>query len=119
MKRMKKRQPNRSGFTLIEMLVVLAIIVLLAAMVGPRILGQRDKADIQSTVGQIEMFRAALMQYNLDTRTYPSTEEGLVALVEEPADEEDGNSKWSGPYIEKSEIPNAPWGNDYQYQFTP
>lgn len=119
MKRMKKRQPNRSGFTLIEMLVVLAIIVLLAAMVGPRILGQRDKADIQTTVGQIEMFRASLMQYNLDTRSYPSTEEGLVALVEEPAEDEDGNSKWSGPYIEKSEIPKDPWGNDYQYQFPP
>jgi general secretion pathway protein G len=114
------RNPQqRGGFTLIEMLVVLAILVLLMSMVGPRILGSREKADISSTKTQIGMFRGSLEQYNLDTRSYPSTEEGLVALVEAPADEEEGTSNWDGPYISKSEIPKDPWGNDYQYEFPP
>ena len=118
MQRTRKSRQQRGGFTLIEMLVVLAILVLLMSMVGPRILGSREKADISSTKTQIGMFRGSLEQFNLDTRTYPTTEEGLAALVEAPSDEE-SESNWDGPYISKSEIPKDPWGSDYQYQYTP
>ncbi len=113
------RRETREGFTLIEMLVVLAIIVLLAAMVGPRILGQREKADIQSTKGQIEMFRGPLESFHLQMRRFPTTDEGLAALVEAPAEEDEDESNWDGPYLNKSEVPKDPWGNDYQYQYPP
>lgn len=120
MKRIQKRQIKRGGFTLIEMLVVLAIIVLLAAMVGPRILGQRKKADIQSTVGQIGLLESALQQYSLDMRTFPNTEEGLIALVKAPSEEEDTeDSNWAGPYMSKTELPKDPWSNEYQYAYPP
>jgi len=112
------RRSERSGFTLIEMLVVLAILVLLMSMVGPRILGSRKKADISTAKTQIGMLEASLERYVLDTRTYPSTEDGLVALIEEPSDEDNGKN-WDGPYITKSKIPKDPWGGDYQYEFPP
>lgn len=114
------RQVNRRGFTLIEMLVVLAILVLLMSMVGPRILGSRKKADINTTKAQIGSFQASLDSYNLDMRNYPETESGLEALLESPDTEEDeGSAKWGGPYINKSKIPKDPWGHDYQYEFPP
>jgi len=119
MKQVRVNSKKRRGFTLIEMLVVLAILVLLMSMVGPRILGSREKADISSTKTQIGMFRGSLEQYNLDTRSYPTTEQGLAALVEAPSDEEEGESNWDGPYISKSEIPKDPWGNDFQYEYPP
>lgn len=120
MQRVRKQTKQRGGFTLIEMLVVLAILVLLMSMVGPRILGSRDKADIQSTTAQIGSFRGALEQYALDMRTYPTTEQGLIALLEAPADEEEGaSSNWDGPYITSSSLPQDPWGGDYQYAYPP
>ena len=114
MKARKTLQSNRAGFTLIEMLVVLAILVLLMSMVGPRILGSRKKADINTAKSQLGMFQASLETYNLDMKTYPETEQGLTALVETPA-KDDTATKWDGPYITKSNIPKDPWGNDYQY----
>ncbi len=109
---------HRSGFTLIEMLVVLAILVLIMSMVGPRILGSRKKADINAAKSQIGMLRASLETYSIDLKDFPSTEQGLTALVEAPA-EEDKSSKWEGPYISKSTIPKDPWGRDYQYEYPP
>lgn len=127
-KRMINRK--RNGFTLIEMLVVLAILVLLMSMVGPKILGSRQKADINSAKTQIGMLQDSLQTYNIDMRTYPATEQGLVALVESPSESNDtkgakggassnAGSKWDGPYVAKSSIPKDPWGNDYQYEFPP
>lgn len=110
---------HRGGFTLIEVLVVLGILVLLATMVGPRILGSRDKADINATKTQISNFKGALKLYRLDMRTYPSTEEGLAAIIEEPASEDEGDSKWGGPYLEAEDMPADPWGNDFQYAYPP
>ena len=108
----------RRGFTLIEMLVVLAILVLIMSMVGPRILGSRDKANVSAAKGQIEMLQASLEHYTLDMNDFPSTEQGLAALVEAPADEE-AKTKWEGPYINKSTIPKDPWGRDYHYEYPP
>jgi general secretion pathway protein G len=81
------RRTRQRGFTLMELLVVLAILGLLIAMVAPRILGTQKKADISGTKNQIGMLKAALERYALDLKDFPGTEEGLQALVEMPGDE--------------------------------
>jgi general secretion pathway protein G len=111
---------SRAGFTLIEMLVVLAILVLLMSMVGPRILGSRKKADISAAKTQIGMLTSSLESYAVDMKEFPSTEQGLKALVDQPTDKgKDKETKWDGPYISKAPIPKDPWGHEYQYQFPP
>ncbi len=120
MKRNSKTTQARGGFTLIEVLVVLGIIVLLAAMIGPNVFRAADSADIQSTKAQIKSISNALDQYRLDTRTYPNTEEGLNALFDEPSEDEEGaSSKWNGPYLDSEDLPTDAWGNDFQYEFPP
>jgi general secretion pathway protein G len=117
---MKKMQPmnlQRPGFTLVELLVVLAILVLLISMVGPRILGSKQKADISAAKTQIGMLESALEAYVTDMRQFPDTEVGLIALVEDPTKDDEKKSKWDGPYIKKGQLPKDPWGNDYQYAF--
>ena len=122
---MKKRvetNPRRAGFTLIEMLVVLAILVLLMSLVGPRILKSRDKADISTAKSQIGMLQGSLESYALDMRGFPSTEDGLAALVAPPSEQGEGDkedSGWDGPYITKAQLPKDPWGRDYQYEYPP
>lgn len=113
MKHVRTRCPRR-GFTLVEMLVVLAILVLLVSMVMPRILGSQKKADINAARTQIGMFKAALERYAIDCKGFPTTEQGLAALVEKPADL-DENITWDGPYV-NGEIGKDPWGNEYQYE---
>jgi general secretion pathway protein G len=116
--RNRRTSPPRGGFTLIEMLVVLAILVLIMSMVGPRILGSRDKANVSAAKSQIEMLQASLEHYTLDMNDFPTTEQGLAALVDAPGDK-DADSKWDGPYISKSAIPKDPWGREYQYEYPP
>ncbi|MBI4773613.1 MAG: type II secretion system major pseudopilin GspG [Deltaproteobacteria bacterium] len=99
------------GFTLIELLVVLIILGLLAALVGPRLFGRVDTARQQAAQTQIEIFSGALDTYRLDNGKYPTTDQGLQALMEKPED----LSNWAGPYLKK-EIPRDPWGNDYVYK---
>lgn len=99
-----------------EMLLVLAILVVLMGLVAPRILGTQKKADISTAKTQIGGLKQSLQQYAMEMKTYPSTEEGLLALIEAPTDS-DQSGKWQGPYIENTEIPKDPWGNDYQYEF--
>lgn len=99
------------GFTLLEMLVVVAIIGLLAAYVGPRYYAQIGKSQRSVAKSQIEAFSRALSAYRLDMGALPSTEEGLRALVDKPADA----SKWNGPYLEKG-VPMDPWGRAYLYK---
>jgi len=106
-----------AGFTLVEMLVVLAILVLLVSMVVPRIIGSQKKADINATKTQIGMFKAALERYSLDCKKYPTTDQGLAALVSKPADLDEKTS-WDGPYV-TGEIGKDPWGNEYQYTYPP
>jgi len=120
MPRSSQRKPadRRGGFTLMEMLLVLAILVVLMGLVGPRILRSQKKADINTTKTQIGGFKSTLQHYALDMRTFPSTEEGLAVLLEEPSDPDEA-AKWDGPYLDGTEIPKDPWGNDYQYEYPP
>ncbi len=121
MKRNHKQNRRSGGFTLVEVLVVMAILVLLAGLVAPRILGSKKKANIQSVQTQIGGFKSALERYALDMDTFPTSEQGLDALITEPeADEEgtsSGKSKWDGSYLNSDDLPTDPWGNDYQYEY--
>jgi len=99
------------GFTLLELLVVIVIIGLLAGFVAPRYFSQVGKSEVQMARAQIDAFEKALDQYRLDTRRYPSTEQGLKALIERPVNE----PQWNGPYLRK-EIPLDPWGRPYVYK---
>lgn len=99
------------GFTLLELLVVMVIIGLLAAYVGPRYFSQIGKSEQSAAKAQIEGLAKALDTYRLDTGHYPSTEKGLNALVVKPADE----PKWQGPYLQKS-VPQDPWSRSYNYR---
>jgi len=99
------------GFTLLELLVVMVIIGLLVGYVGPMYFKQVGKSEVKTTRAQIDSFGKALDQYRLDTGHYPSSEQGLNALVERP----DNEKKWDGPYLKKS-VPLDPWGNPYLYK---
>jgi len=110
--------PRREGFTLIEMLLVLAILVILAGLVGPRILGSQKKADINTTRAQIGGLKMSLEHYALEMKTFPSTEDGLQALIKEPSDPDDAD-RWGGPYLDADQMPQDPWGHEYQYEYPP
>ena len=101
---------DKRGFTLIELLVVLVIIGLLAALVGPKVFSGVGKGKQGSAKAQIELFGQALDQFRLDTGRYPTTQEGLNALVTNP-----GADNWQGPYLKKG-VPNDPWGKPYHFQ---
>lgn len=100
-------QPSQSGFTLIEIMVVVIIIGLLSAMIAPKIFGQQKKAYITKAKSDIGSIESALTMYKLDNYSYPTSSEGLQALVTNP-----GKSNWVG-YLKKME--KDPWGQDYQY----
>ena len=109
------RLPRRArGFTLIDLLIVMVILGLLASLVGPRLFGQLDASKVKAARTQIEMAGAALDTYRLDMSRYPSTQEGLAALSEKPADAADA-AKWRGPYLKKR-VDKDPWGNSYVYK---
>src|SRR5438270_12441108 len=105
------RTPRKTGFTLLELLVVVVVLGLLASFVAPRYFSQVGKSEVQVTRAQIDSFEKALDQYRLDTRRYPTTEQGLKALVERPASE----ALWNGPYLRK-DVPLDPWGRPYAYR---
>ena len=100
------------GFTLLELLVVIVIIGLLAAYVGPKYFAQLGKSEVTVAKAQIEAFEKSLDTYRLDVGRYPTTEEGLGALrVAPPA----AGTRWNGPYLKKA-VPLDPWGHAYQYR---
>jgi general secretion pathway protein G len=101
-----------SGFTLLELLVVVAIIGLLAGYVGPKYFGQIGKAETKVARAQIDAFEKALDNYRIDTGRYPTTAQGLEALMVAPS----GVAKWAGPYLKKG-LPPDPWGRAYLYKF--
>jgi len=100
------------GFTLIELLVVLVILGLLAGLVGPRVLKYLGGAKSDTAQLQIAEFGAGLDLFHLEVGRYPTTEEGLVALSNEPT----GVDNWNGPYLKKKDVPDDPWGNTYRYR---
>ena len=140
---------SRSGITLTELLIVMAILVLLVSLVGPRLLGSKKKADINAVKTQIGMFQAALERYAIDMNTFPTRQEGLHALINrsgiassgtvgddglsgqtadnlllddtlgDPEESSVGNSNWDGPYLKQSKLPTDPWGHAYGYAYPP
>ena len=101
------------GFTLVELLVVMVILVLLASLVAPRVIGYLGSSRTKSAKIQIESFGTSLELFKLDTGRYPTDREGLQALVEKP-----GNIKnWNGPYLNKDKVPEDPWGNKFGYTY--
>lgn len=106
-----KRLNANGGFTLIELMVVMIILGLLAALVAPKVLNKLGKSKQKIAKTQIEMLSSALDQFKLDTGRYPTTEEGLKALIENP-----GIPGWDGPYLKKKVIPKDPWGRPYIYK---
>jgi len=103
---------RRAGFTLLELLVVIVIIGLLAAYVGPKYFSQLGKSEVTIAKAQIEAFEKSLDTYRLDVGRYPNAEEGLAALLVAPPS---AGAKWNGPYLKKG-VPPDPWGNAYQYR---
>lgn len=105
------RNRRQGGFTLMELLVVLAILGLLASLVGPQVLNQLGGAKSKTAAIQIKDLEQAAEMYNLDVGRYPSSDEGLNALVNKPA----GVSGWNGPYLKS--LPVDPWNREYQYKY--
>ncbi len=106
------RSTRRNGFTLLELLVVIVIIGLLAAYVGPKYFAQLGKSEVTVAKAQMEAFEKSLDTYRLDVGRYPTSEEGIAALMAAPAA---AGAKWNGPYLKKG-VPPDPWGNPYQYR---
>lgn len=111
--RVKLKLLGQGGFTLLELLIVMIIIGLLAALIGPKMIGRVGESRQTVAKQQIEGFSSALEMYKLDTTKYPTQEQGLEALVTEPQ----GVVNWKGPYLKKKFIPKDPWGNNYVYVY--
>ncbi len=109
------RMRSEQGFTLIELLVVLVIIGILAGYVGPKIMGHPEEAKRTMAAVQITSIETAVESYRLDNAYYPSTEQGLQALVEAPATGKLAVKWRTGGYLVKGKVPKDPWGNDYIY----
>jgi len=106
---------NKRGFTLIELMVVIVILGILAGLIVPRIMGRPDEARMAKARIQIESLETALKLYRLDNGSYPTTEQGLQALVEPPAAGTPLKNWRQGGYLEKGKVPKDPWDNDFIY----
>jgi general secretion pathway protein G len=114
-KGMKKIKRNEKGFTLIELMVVIVILGILAGLIVPRIMGRPDEARRAKARIQLESLETALKLYKLDNGNYPSTEQGLNALVEAPTVGTPLKNWRQGGYLEKGKVPKDPWDNDFVY----
>jgi len=112
--RRSHRRPARTqaGFTLVEMLVVITIIGLIMALVGPRVLNYLSESKVKAARIQIQSFASALDLFYLDAGRYPSSAEGLMALIRPTA----GVAAWNGPYLKGGSLPDDPWGKPYIYR---
>lgn len=112
---MSKKRSNAHGFTLIELMVVIVILGILAGLIIPRIMGRPEEARRMKARVQMESMETALRLYKLDNGVYPSTEQGLQALVEAPTVGELPRAWRKGGYLEKGQVPKDPWGNEFVY----
>jgi general secretion pathway protein G len=103
------------GFTLVEIMVVVVIIGLLAALIGPRLVGQSEAAKITATRTQIKNFEQALELFHLNNGFFPTTDQGLAALISKPTMQPEPKNYQSGGYLKARSVPRDPWGNDYLY----
>lgn len=101
------------GFTLIELLVVLVVLGLLAGLVGPQVMKHLGESKVKTAKLQIEEISAALDMFRIDVDRYPTDDEKLAALVQQPS----GVDSWNGPYLRKSFVPKDPWGREYLYRY--
>lgn len=108
----RKARHGEQGFTLVEMLVVIAIIGLIMGLIGPRVLNYLSESKVKAAKIQMQSFASALDLFNLDAGRYPSSSEGLAALVRRTP----GNAAWNGPYLKGGNVPNDPWNNPYIYR---
>ncbi len=113
MARVNPRQPR--GFTLIEIMVVITILGILAALIVPRVVGRTDDARIAAAKQDIASIMQALKLYRLDNGAYPTTEQGLKALIAKPTLEPLPSNWKQGGYLERNSMPKDPWGNEYKY----
>lgn len=107
----QRQHYKQQGFTLLELLVVLGIIAMLAGLVGPQVMKHMGESKIKAAKVQIEDLAQTLDMYKLDVGSYPTSEQGLNALIENPGDVQ----RWNGPYLRKSKVPLDPWNNEYKY----
>jgi general secretion pathway protein G len=104
---MEKVKSRQLGFTLIEILIVVAIIGLIAALIGPNLMGRFERSKEEITKAQVEMLSSAVQAFMIDMRRYPASLEDLINSTD---------PKWRGPYLAKRTLPKDPWGRDYQYK---
>ncbi|HXG62035.1 MAG TPA: type II secretion system major pseudopilin GspG [Planctomycetota bacterium] len=116
MNRRHRRRRPRGGFTLIELLLVVVIIGILAAIVVPKLAGRSEDARIAAAKADLKTLAGALDRYEVDSGRFPTTEQGLAALLVKPSSAPEPKS-WKGPYIDGRELPKDPWGNPYLYRF--
>ena len=109
---MRKRLRTNAGFTLIELIVVMVILVLLAALVTPRLVGRTEQGRRSATITQMAILENELQKYYIDTGDFPTSEDGLEALVREPSNVK----RWKGPYLKDAILPQDAWGNEYEYE---
>jgi general secretion pathway protein G len=108
----ERTRAGELGFTLVEMLVVIAIIGLIMGLIGPRVLNYLSESKVKAAKIQMQSFASALDLFSLDAGRYPSSAEGLAALVRPTA----GIASWNGPYLKGGNVPNDPWNHPYVYR---
>ena len=110
------RRREKAGFTLIELLLVVVIIGILAAIIAPRLIGRSDEARSAAARGDLKVLSNQLAAYEIDSGTFPTTGQGLAALLLRPTSQPQPKN-WKGPYLDEKELPKDPWGNDYLYAY--